>query len=155
MKKIKAFTLIEIIIAMLLSSFTIGLAITFYLMMNNQFNRFTSRMDGNTRLVQFYKTLKQDVERADRAYYNSSTLELEKEESPGLTYLFSSKRIIRTHQTARDTFHLKHTNLNTKTVDDTELLQNLWFSVVIEGKPLVLSVKKQYPQYILYTEKQK
>lgn len=153
MKKIRAFTLIELVIALLLSSFTIGLAITAYLMVSKQFNQFTSQMDQNTVLVQFYNALKQDFERADRIYYNAHALEMKREKDKVLSYHFSSEQIVRQFMSVKDTFSLKSKDITFQTYKKTKLVYYFSFFAMIKDKPIALSLRKKYPKYILYTEK--
>ena len=84
MKKLKAFTLLEMIVVMILMGLVTGIAFYAYQIISNQYHSYERSMDQNNQLLLFEKTLMQDISKSE---YMEKTTE-------GFQCVFHDKSII-------------------------------------------------------------
>jgi len=70
----KAFTILEVIVSLLLSSIIIGMAILSYGMIEQQYRIFDEMTEENINLLQLHNHLRYDIDRADIIKYDNKQL---------------------------------------------------------------------------------
>ncbi|MFH0896226.1 MAG: prepilin-type N-terminal cleavage/methylation domain-containing protein [Bacteroidota bacterium] len=105
MKRIKAFTIIEVLIAMLLSSVVVICAYLAYLALVQQFQ------GSQKNLTHFYDVstvshlIEKDLFDSELAIGSASTLKLQYQQNDSIMYLFNENEIVRQKAGTDDTFH--------------------------------------------------
>lgn len=103
-KKIKAFTLSEIIVVLLITTLVVGMAYSVLRMVQNQMNGIAGNYERNTEFNLLRQSLWIDFNRYDRIYYNKKNRELQfVNEMGNKIYRFEEDFSIKD----RDTFQLK------------------------------------------------
>jgi len=91
----RAYTLIEVVVTLLLSTIIIGIAISGYFMINNQFKLFDTMTNESIDVLRFHNFLKSD-------FINTAVLEIEKNQldcvinGTKIKYTFNENSIVRT-----------------------------------------------------------
>lgn len=75
-KKLFAFTISELVVAMLISSIAISLAIFSFLGISKQVHRYQMSVSKQDQIQQFYTALSHDFYKSDSIYLNNNYLEL-------------------------------------------------------------------------------
>ncbi len=68
--KLKAFTLYEMIVVMIISAIVMALAAAVFLLVSKQFNSFKDQTDRETRIRQLYSTITNETAEYNRIYIN-------------------------------------------------------------------------------------
>jgi hypothetical protein len=97
MLKMKAYTLVEVIVTMLLSAIIIGIAITGYSMTNDQFRIFDTSTKQSLDVLQFDAMMKTDVDKCNAIFWEDNELIL-KGENNIIIYSFDDEIILRKEQ---------------------------------------------------------
>lgn len=146
--KIKAFTLLEVTIAMLLAAITIGICYTAFTLMNQYYADIKNRKDQVGEILLLQKLLRKDVERAtlikklaDGVYITYDTV--------NISYHFSADYITRDyHQIKTDTIKIATATLDLKfenrEVANDGLLDEIIFTCKQKGKRFPMHFKKTY-----------
>lgn len=158
MKRLKAFTILELLVSMLLSGIVISLILTFYL----QFRKYLVTLEHNSgsdrEIALFSNVLKRDFDRA------AMIIPVDKEIIQCITshqvirYDFEDDRyILRLENNRTDTFNIRWTNLEWKKYSDrTNLINEFSFDIKID-KDLYFPVseEKRYPAQVLFNYENK
>lgn len=107
---VKAFTIMELVVALLLSAILTGIVFYSYLLLNNQFRKYSVKSDTVNEYLIFQKALNRDIERCD--YFKdtlsqTSILFKMPAEDFLISYLWSKQAVIREAGNSIDTFHFK------------------------------------------------
>ena len=97
----KAFTLLEVIVSLLLSSIIIGMAISSYSMVGQQFRLFDEMTSTNLELLRLHNYIKYDTDKADILYYENNQLickMMEGEQNNNIIYTLNKNSIVRITQ---------------------------------------------------------
>lgn len=101
-KKIKAFTILEMIVVMALSSLVILIALMAFLILQNQFTSFQKSSDSVNKFYFFFETIDRDIEQA-YAYNNSNNEFVIQKGTREIKYSFSDGLITREEMFVIDT----------------------------------------------------
>src|SRR4051812_29459014 len=108
MKKIKSFTVIELIVGLLISSIVISLSYYAYFLFSTQVVKQQNRNNGASTFQLFKKTFQNDFTRAAQIKdtMDRTGINFEIEQSASIKYLFQKDLIIRTVAERSDTFNM-------------------------------------------------
>jgi hypothetical protein len=168
MKKwIKAFTIIELVVAMVLSGVTISAGIIIYMNFSKAYKDSINRNAYNHDILFLHQLLTDDFYNAKMINCSGLTIKIETIDNEELQYRFLSDMIIRSKKFQKDTFYVQTINHQHETVQQlfekkriagkyNRLISEFSFEIVIEKDyvyPVVLY--KQYDNYKYYemTEK--
>lgn len=153
MQKLRAYTLIEVIITLLLSVIIIGAAITGYTLINGQFRIFDNSTEQSLDILQFDIMMKMDIDRCDAIFFENEQLIL-KRKNNAIIYSFEEDKIFRNEQLDEYVDEIER-----KTVDLTILEIETYFEGEIQdfgithkftlkinnfGEPRILPYSKKY-----------
>jgi len=139
MDKLKAFTLLEMIVVMILMGLVTGIAFYAYEIISSQYYTYQQSMDHNNQLLLFEKTLMQDISKSE---YLEKTTEGFQCIFPdkSIKYDFAGDYVLRTI-TVPDTFFIKIENDSASFFNKTILsagdpIQKLSFTVLVKEDTL-------------------
>lgn len=143
----KAFTIIELIMAMLISSVIIGIIYYVYILFNHQFSAYRQKANAIDEYLIFRSAFQRDIESAD-AVTNPSTKEINCFTILGglsVQYEFEDSCIVRSREGVQDTFLIKNNGYEAELVSDsTNLIKNLVLKIMVYDMPLRTTYKKIY-----------
>lgn len=142
MTKLKAFTISELVVSMILTGIVISIAVTLLFMVKSQFVTFQEKNKTLYELNLFKTLLNKDFEKAEGIIWDETELSF-KGSSTKLTYIFDEEYIVRNQSQLIDTFLLRISDVNTLLLDNNLVVD---FSFDIESHNKVYSVhfRKQY-----------
>jgi type II secretory pathway pseudopilin PulG len=108
--RIKSFTLIEVLIAIIIASLAIGFSITVLINLQNLFNKKIKYDDQIEELNSFISVFKNDVDLSSEIYSGDQTLHILKD-SLIIDYNFYSGTVIRSNVYQSDTFRIKYSGI--------------------------------------------
>jgi prepilin-type N-terminal cleavage/methylation domain-containing protein len=114
MRKLKAFTLVELLVAMVLSTIVIALAYSVYTQTNASFQNALTQYGKTNDLLQLQRMMNRDFNNACLATYENGTLKVERSDHSQVDYQLDSNKLIRSDKSVMDTFIL---NINEIVVD--------------------------------------
>lgn len=146
-RRIPSFTIIEMIMAMLISSVVIGIVYYIFLLLNHQFAGYQDRSAVINEYLLFQKALQTDMERADAIEYPSEkvlVLRRSVDDQP-VQYDFYDNFIVRTIGDYRDSFSIQNGGcVVTRVNDSTALVEKLVLNTNMAGEHVSPVFKKQY-----------
>lgn len=148
MQKIKAFTLMELLIGMIVGCIIIALGYSTYTIMFNQYSSYKTIKNKVVEIMQLNNVINTDVIAADFITYSDNKLTLNKSDTL-LEYYFNDSYIIRTNNIFADTFQLKTINVLVTSVDSTglnvtDMLTNFNFDMLVLGDTEHFTFTKNY-----------
>lgn len=147
MKRIKAFTIVELVMAMLISSIAIGIVYYAFLFFNKQFLAYENRSQLTSDLLLAEKALQTDIERADIVTDSLGSFIILRGNTPcdEVIYEAGGKNIVRRCGEAVDSFRIENKGMRTIYVNDSvNLVSQIVFQLVINNSHLEKSFSKQY-----------
>lgn len=106
MKSAKAFTLVELIVAMVLSTLVIAMTYNVYNRTESSFRRFSEEVGYTSELLQLQKLLNDDCNHARLMTYEDHTMSVQRFDYGEIRYTIMADRMIREAANAIDTFVL-------------------------------------------------
>lgn len=148
MQKIKAFTLMELLIGMIIGCIVVALGYSTYNIIFKQYSAYKAIKNKVVEIMQLNTVMNNDFTTADFITFSDNKLILNNRDTL-LEYYFNDSYIIRTNNTFADTFQLKTTNFLVKSVDSTELnatdmLTNFNFDMLVSGDTQHVTFTKNY-----------
>ena len=158
MKKVKAFTLIELTVALVISALVVSFALLIYRQVNQSFDIFKRSANEQIGVVQFQEILRQDIEKSDSIILNkpkgiillNRTVGFDQDKNvTRVKYNWSKKRVMRQAQNfAKDSFDMEIKKvtvslLGKKAEGQNQLIDQLDMEIE-EGKKLKFIFTKQY-----------
>jgi prepilin-type N-terminal cleavage/methylation domain-containing protein len=113
MKKLPAFTLLELLIGMIISSIVIGFGYAAYSLIYKQYLGYKKVKEKIVEITQFDHVLTTDITAAETISFNDNTLSLYGKDSKTLQYHFQDVLILRTENETTDTFKIAPVHLKT------------------------------------------
>lgn len=145
MKRLKAFTLTELIIVMIISIITLATIYTVYLLVKKQYVKESDKSIALNNYLLFKNTFTTDFNNADSVI---STAEKQSLfcyfDSAVISYAFSEKTVTRQLNNQADSFHVFPGNLHIGTVENSELINQVNFTVVAYKDTTMLICRKHY-----------
>jgi prepilin-type N-terminal cleavage/methylation domain-containing protein len=130
MKKIKAYSLVELMVVMVIGTITIAVAYQGYLLFYQQFLSFKTVVNHNAELSLFDALLDSDIKDSKEVKKRASGIVCRYKEREVL-YNWSDNYVTRKQELVTDTFYFKISNLklmfNSKDAQDNELIDELSF----------------------------
>lgn len=150
MKKVRGFTLVEILIGMLLSSILISIVLIAVSLLNQTSNSFTSKWRFATDVSQIQMALQNDLCQCDIAIsLDTESLYLKGEDN--ISYKFISPYIVRTVNEVPDTILLEFRNLKFNKMKGSEtLVESCRFLITRGESEYPVTATKEYDKVRLY-----
>jgi len=144
MKKVNAYTLVEVLVTLVLSSIIVALAVSVYFQLNRANNRIIRDYNTNEEILQLNYVLSNDFNQYPQIEYSIYELNfLDKDRK--CTYEFSSYGILRKFQEKTDTFKLEFTDLDYQLQNgNTGMVTYFSFTVKWHKQLLPFSFYKEY-----------
>ena len=144
MKKLSAFTFVEILVALIITSIVIVLAISLYMQLVSSNNRILRNYDKNQEILQLKSILNTDFERYKHIEYRIYELKFSNKNTTCL-YEFSDVGILRRFNENIDTFKVEYSNLEyILQHGNTGLVTHFSFNIKIHNNILPYSFHKEY-----------
>jgi type II secretory pathway pseudopilin PulG len=154
--KVRSFTIIELIMAMLISSVIISMVYYVYILFNHQFSNYREKANAIDEYLILQKALQTDMGSADVISTPSAT-EITCSDLPEgkmLSYTFSSEFITRSNGEATDTFHIKNSGYEPTYFKETTMVEILVLKISVSGVPFRTTYKKLYSACQLMKQQQ-
>ena len=144
MKKLIAYTLVEILVALVITSIIIVMALNLYFQLSQTNRRIIRDYDKNAELLQLKSVLNMDFERYDNIEY--SIYELNFYNRTGkCNYEFTDFGILRKYREKIDTFKLEYSDLEYELQNgNTGMLIQLSFNIKYHNEKLPFTFYKDY-----------
>lgn len=148
MKKLHAFTLLELLIGMIISSIVIGFGYSGYNLIYKRYLNYSETKKGITNIIQLNSVLNNDFINASSAQFESDKLILNYKNGLLKTYNFKDKLILREEAEHVDTFKLEVNNLMASQNIDVEQMglpiTQLSFDAIIHKETMHFRFEKSY-----------
>lgn len=149
MKKIAAFTLLEILIGMIISSIVIGFCYTGYSVIYKQYLNYNAIKRQNTTAMQLNSVLNNDFVNAEFVRFELDKLIVNSNSNKELYYRFNENYILRRDKGLIDTFMLAALNITPEYFTENEqlqdrLLNSFSFDVSVLGETEHFHFVKEY-----------
>ena len=157
--RIRAFTLIEIVLAMMLAGIVLGMAYSAFRLFTKIYRDYHSKNIANADVQVFRGMLHDDMEVASVVSLTEGQISFSAvSDSLGLRYLLQPEYIIRRKAGVQDTFRMKRLvagALFEGRAVSTGIVDQLVFQFEFEDAPMLISVTKKYAAADLfnYTDK--
>ena len=111
MRKVKGFTIVEVLIAMILGSLAIAFSAWVFLIVSKDFKESREEYSFHTEILQLRYVLENDIDKAEIVTYGEDVLKLELLDSTIIYYDFYEKNLVRSINQLSDTFHIATANI--------------------------------------------
>ena len=147
MNKIRAYTFVEILVALIITSIVIVLAISLYMQLFQSNKRILRDYDKNHEVLQLKSILNTDFELYNEIDYRIYELRFRGKNTSCL-YEFSDIGILRRFNENIDTFKVEYSNLEYKLQHgNTGMVTNFSFDIKIHNEILPYSFHKKYQSH--------
>jgi hypothetical protein len=138
-KYLKAFTILELLVGMILSGIVLTATFTAYRITTRQYESYREKSGMLTEVSFLVSQLEADFEKAKSVTRNSESNIMLQSENSMLEYHFSEKYVLRNNFLRTDTFHVAITAIETfsrteKINSDESIIDELHLLLNIEGK---------------------
>jgi len=152
MKKVAAFTIIEVTIAMLISALVIGMTYSIYLIVSKSYQSFNLKNDTMAVVLRLDEWLHKDFDRSEAVWKDTSGIAMQ---YPGNTvrYKFDTAYVVRIG-VRTDTFKVKTDTVNTlfegkaisefKSAGDQNRIDQLDLSLILQNQKITYHYHKVY-----------
>ncbi|HEX8514820.1 MAG TPA: hypothetical protein VF868_01385 [Bacteroidia bacterium] len=149
MKKLPAFTLLELTIGMMISSVIIGACYSGYIIVYKQFNSYRSVKQHMSEAVQFRNNLQNEFFMSANVSFKDHTLVFHLKDSDMLQYEFLDTLVLRKTASVVDTFNIATASIKSGFVFNNdsipmEFINFISFDAVILKETQHLSFAKEY-----------
>lgn len=160
MKKLKAFTLMELIVGMAISCMLMGICFIAYKIVLNQFNSFSHNSSFLSEVSFCNYLLNKDFESAVAIEQPSDyAIDIELSETSQIHYVFEPDYVLRIQGDNADTIHVSTKDMKISYMDSSQKsiphskIEGLTFSIFKGKEQFDLSFQKEYsPHYIVNTK---
>lgn len=114
--KVKAFSVIEVIVSMVIAAIILGITFTIFSITSERLLDYKNQNQLVNDLNRFSYSINKDIFDNDKLYFNNDELIFENYNDNNIKYLFEENRIIRNKQEFIDTFKIKLRHYQTDTV---------------------------------------
>ena len=151
MKKLKAFTMIELMVAMIVSSIVIGIALTIYMNLNQYYLDFKEKGKMDSELLMLVSTFRSDMDKSYEVHGDNSDLTLVFEAGKTINYSFEGNCVIRTKSEVTDTFYNKVQEIEVNYLDNENKYVNDILINIKQGEFVFpLHITKEYSRDLLF-----
>ncbi|HET6227841.1 MAG TPA: prepilin-type N-terminal cleavage/methylation domain-containing protein [Bacteroidia bacterium] len=146
MKKLAAFTLIELLIGMLISSIVITFGYLAYRFTNEQYLGYKQIKEQLVEVSQFNTVFSEDLRRAEIVSSTANTIEMYYKQIPALDYEFAADYVVRKANALTDTFNIAAVRIEQQFVfpEERVFLQHLSFEATILKETEQFNFTKAY-----------
>lgn len=150
--KIKAFTLIETIIALAITSVVIGLASLIFMNFGSMKKKQNADNDKYAILMKFINILNYDIVTCSKVIGDETEIILEFDTIPyKTTYLFDENEIIRNVKNKSDTFNFVLQDIELlRLKEDYELITTFNGNIIEDNYLFPVKILKEYPRSLLF-----
>jgi prepilin-type N-terminal cleavage/methylation domain-containing protein len=151
MKKLKAFTLIELIIGMIIGSIVVGSCYTGYSFVLKQYYNYKQTKDTINEAMLLHTLISTDFNNARILSYKENNLQVALD-SVNIMYSFEDSFILRKESDVIDTFYLQPKAIHFSFLKENDLgniIDELFFEVTIFDETKKFHYSKQYSSDIL------
>ena len=120
MQKLKAFTLLELLIAMVISSIVVAFGYSVYSLMYKQYLSYKKTKTEIVKTMQFNTVLTNDFYNSEEITFSENTIAIFRKNNEPLIYTFNDNFILRKANEITDTFKIATTNIQEKFVFKNE-----------------------------------
>lgn len=113
--KLKAFTIAELVVGMLLTSLVAGLAYHCFFLFQRQFTQLSERVSNNNEYLLLRKALQTDIDRADAVLDSTGSILMQPQ---NVLYTFSNSSITRTQRAVTDSFRMQLISMDVQRVNN-------------------------------------
>lgn len=153
--KLKGFSILELMIAIILSGMVIGTAYSVYTFTHQQLYHFSSIKSDMRNFYEFSEVLNRDVENASKII-KKSEYEIELQQlGKNVVYEFRNDFVLRYHQNNLDTFFFTVNQLEFNVLNELKedpLVEYISLNIEDKGKNKTLSFYKNYGAIIYFEE---
>ncbi|MGZ4055068.1 MAG: prepilin-type N-terminal cleavage/methylation domain-containing protein [Bacteroidia bacterium] len=147
MKNLKAFTLMELLIGMIVSCIVIGFGYGAYSLIYKQFLSYKKMKEETMEVAQFKSVMSNDIFAADQLCKEDNKIVL-KQEKMNLLYEFDNSFILRKVNGLTDTFKISTSDINPvytfENRENNELISSFFFSANVLNEDEVFNFSKEY-----------
>lgn len=148
--KIRAFTLIEVIVAMILSGIVVAFAAIAFQLVSKQFMSFKKSGERINELFVFQYQLQMDVRESELILHEASGLKFIFDDSKEATYLIYEENIIRENGNRTDTFFVRNADVESiivpySNLPGAEIVNYFSMQFNIEKDTVIAEFNKDYP----------
>jgi hypothetical protein len=149
MKRLKAFTLADMMVSMIISSLVIAFAYTAYLVIVKNFYSFKASNQETEEVHTLYGLMKQDIATCLYMRKQDNNLVLQMPAGSGILYQIGDLYVLRKLKTRQDTFQVKVHNVNSffKTipvVNAGALIDEVQLDTELSGEKQSFTLTKRY-----------
>lgn len=130
-KQIKAFTILEALISLLLIGIVIGIMYSLFNLLGKQLTKLQQENTEVTEYNMFNSTILTDIEKATSFNYYKESLELKFYDETNVLYEIKPRNILRRNTENTDTFELKVLNSQFFTVEKNDGYETLALSIKV------------------------
>jgi Tfp pilus assembly protein PilE len=151
-QKVKAFTIMEVTITMLITGLIIGITYTSYSIVIKSYQSFTTKNENMAVLVSLDHVLKRDFERADSIFKDSAGITL-KRDNIAIKYVFMPDFVVR-NSVRTDTFKVQTQDVMTtfenvpiieiQATSEQNRIDGLDFTLVFQNEKIPYHYRKLY-----------
>lgn len=157
--KLNAFTLIELMVSMLVSSIALGLIYSGYELISKQFKSYKTTNEIVAEAVYLNALIGKDFSKARNAKRNGDFVELNDYNNQLTIYEFTEEFIMRKVSFSTDTFYIPIKNLSfsilgTEIFSESSSIDEFSFDIKINKEVQVFHYKKQYDAAFLMEREQ-
>lgn len=154
MQKVRAFTLLELLVGMIISSIVIGFCYMSYSIIYKQYLNYKILRKEIVETIQLNSILNTGFVNAETVEFNSNRLVFNSQNGSQLQYDFTNNFIIRKDREVIDTFKLAATNVIAKDYMESEqsamaIINDFAFDAKIAGETVHFHFTKNYSAEIL------
>lgn len=151
-QKLKAFTIIEVLVVVLISSIAVGTAATAYLLIQRYYGNFSTIYKHNYEVTSFHAILQNDIDRSHHVSGDSYNMYMFSDKDTLAKYTIENECVVRTCPLLTDTFRLQVKNTDIKTINaQTDYINTVSFTISHDGEDLTMRFDKIYSHKVLFT----
>ncbi len=156
MSKLKAYTLMEILVALVISGLLISMASMLFLTIKKDVLEEQNRQEMGHRMLRLISFIEKDFDDAREITYNGGALKCFKKETSFSSYEFHNEYIIRRSQFRADSFSFKVNNIECNyLMDDPPMVAYFSFSILdVKGVEKSYNFNKEYTKSLLFDKTQ-
>lgn len=151
MKKLKGFTVLEIILSLTIASLVMAIAISAYLFTNKQFLIYQEKQQALITCKLLNYSMAKDISSCSKLLGTSKSLTCYFLHKDNIMYSFYPDYIVRETKINRDTFNLSVTNIHFDKSAQNDWIQSVSFDPLINGNSFnVYHIKNYGPAVSLF-----
>ncbi|MBI5541228.1 MAG: prepilin-type N-terminal cleavage/methylation domain-containing protein [Bacteroidia bacterium] len=151
MKRLRAFSMVELMVAMIVSSIVIGVALTVYMNLNQYYQDFKEKGKIDSELLLLVSTMRADMEKSYEVHGDNSDLTMVFEAGKTINYSFEGKFILRKIDDVTDTFYNPIQEVEVNYLDnENKYVNDLLVNIKQVESIFPLHITKEYSRDLLF-----